>query len=1001
MSKKQPRSPWNWKRSAPRFSFGDFLRQAGIALVIAGLALAAIAAAQRQENAGSGEEVRVVISRAMASNPELCYPVNDVYYDWLEISNLGDAPVSLKGWRLSDSLDLRGAFALEDVVLPAGGAVLIYCDDAPADAPDNAIFCGFRLSADGELVVLADENQLPVQTLTLPAMGKKDMYVRNADGSYSVVDYGRLLEEQKAAAEAAAAAEPTQEPVNLTPPFDASSVRINEIMPVNRGTLTDEDGDHSDWIELYNGGAGAVDLTGWTLSDDDEAPAKWPLPAMTLGPGEYLLVFASGKDRAKAGGELHANFSLAAEGEAVRLYSPYGVVVSWVEYGAVEADVALARLDDGALTDALAPTPGYVNSAAEEAERARRLTHNAEGLYINEILATGKGSDWVELYNASGAQIDLSGMGLSDDQRHPRNWRFPEGASVPAGGYALVYLNPEGQLPEDAPGGWAADFALSEGETLSLCLSNGRVIDQVRLGPQFRNVSFGRAEGHDVYRYFAIITPGEANAAQSYEKKAQEIVFSHAGGQWAGKSLTLELTTDADVPIYYTTDGSEPTTSSKVYSGPIKLTANTMVRARAWRQDVIPTQTQTHSYILGAEHTVRLVLVTGERSKLNGSTGALVTGAKGNGCDVYLEVYEADGTQLLGQMCHFELMGHGSRIEMAQKGFRLQSQKAYGEGWFDAPLFSNRDYTEYKSIVMRASGQDAFQTHMRDSILTSLAADTSLYYQETEVCVVYVNGQYWGLYNMRERVSAESIAQFEGWENPSAINMLEGAAGKAVYAVQGSADGYRDIVRWAKDHDMSKDENVAHVEEYVDVDNYLEYVALQMYTCNLDLDNLRLYNNPSEGGRWRWIFYDQDLSYQVDRNNARDWLSSGGVGTITAQDNSLFVNLMKNAKVKDRFLTRMGELLRTTCSAQNLEAKMTERYRILEPEMAMNCQRWNWTLKTWKQYCKNMLNYSASRPEKLKSYIKSAFKLSDAEMDKYFGQPAELLEETLLEASPL
>ena len=1000
MSRKQSRSSGNWKASRPRFNAGDALMLVVIIVIIAGLSVAAIAASSRGGMTSGQSNARVVVSRAMASNPGLCYPLEGDYYDWLELTNLGDSPVNLKGWHIADSMDLRGAFTLGDVQLPVGGSVIVYCDDAPANAPEDAIFCGFRLSTEGELIVVADDSQLPVETLNLPPMGRKDMYVRAENGGYEIIDYGAIVEAQKAEAEAAqaAVAEENGGEANLTPEYEAQSLQINEMMPVNRATLTDEDGDHSDWIELYNGGPDVVDLTGWTLSDNDALPEKWALPPVAVLPGEYLIVFASGKDRAPADGEPHANFGLSSLGETLRLYNPYGIVTSWAEYGAAGEDESLSRVPDGSFTRDLPPTPGYANSAELEAEYARRLHANAWGLYINEIMVTGKGSDWVEIYNANGSAVDLSGMGLSDDPGHPRRWQFPDGAKVGAGDYAVVYVNPEGALPEEALGGWAGDFALSEGETVTLCLPNGRIIDQVRLGVQFRDVSIGRAEGYDVYRYFAVPTPGEENAAESYEKKAREITFSHPGGQWAEDTLTLELSTDGDVPIYYTTDGSEPSSSSKVYSEPIVLTGNTMVRARAWRDDVISTATQTHSYILGADHTLRLVLVSGSRSKLNGSSGALVTGAKGSGCDVYLEVYEADGTQLLGQNCHFELMGHGSRLEMAQKGFRLQSQKAYGQGWFEAPLFSHRNYPEYKSVVMRASGQDAFQTHMRDSILCALAADTSLYYQETEVCVVYVNGQYWGVYNMRERVTAESIAQFEGWENPSAINILEGGMDNVIYAVQGSADGYREIIRWVKNHDMSKDDNVAYVEQYIDLDNYLEYVALQIYTCNLDLNNLRLYNNPSEGGRWRWIFFDQDLSYQVDRNNVKDWLSSkGSVGTITSQDNSLFYNLMKNAKMKDRFLTLIGKLLGTTCSARNLEAKMMERYKLLEPEMEMNCKRWKWTTKTWKQYCKNMLNYSASRPEKLKGYLQRSFKLSDADMEEYFGLPEDqLIEETLL-----
>ena len=964
-----------WRRACPRLTLWDALRALTLALVIAALSIAALAAPQTLGQA-QAQAADVVIHRVMASNPGLCYPVDKAYFDWIEIKNLSAEKVSLAGWRLADGLDLRGAFAFGDVELPARGTLVVYCDDAPEGAPEDAIFTGFRVSSDGEVLVLADAQQLPVQTLTLPPLGKGEVFARQDDGEYRTMAYEALQAE-------------LSDPEALRPPFDGDGVYINEVMPVNRVTLADEDGDFSDWVELYNGSVARMELTGWTMSDTDGAPDKWRLPPLVMEPGEYRIVFLSGKDRAEPDGELHANFGLSGEGESLRLYNAGGEVVSWVEFGMAPADVSLSRLPDGTLTDALPATPGDENTQAAADAARRRVSRNARGLYVNEIMGSVKGSDWIELHNAADARVDLAGMGLSDDPRHPRKWQFPEGISMEPDGYLVVYANKAGEAPADAPYALAADFAISAGEEICLSGPDGTIIDRVALDACYRDVSYGRAEGYDVYRCFAEATPGMANAEASYEKKAADVEFSEAGGAHGESSLVLTLTSDDDVSIYYTTDGSEPTTSSEVYDGPITLTSNVLVRARAWRPDVIPSGTVSRSFILNAAHTVRLVCVNGKRSALNGSSGALVTGAKGNGCDVYVEFYEPDGTQLVGQNCHFELMGHGSRIEMAQKGFRLQTQKAYGEGWFDAALFTNRPYTEYKSVVMRASGQDAFQTHMRDSILTSLAADTSLMYQESEVCVVYVNGQYWGVYNMRERVCPESIAQFEGWEDPDAINLLEGAGGNSVYAVQGSADGYREVIRWVKNHDMSSDANVAQLEEYVDVDNYLEYVAMQIYTCNLDLDNLRLYNNPAEGGRWRWIFYDQDLSYQVDRNNVRDWLRSGGVGSITSQDNALFIALMKNAAVRDRFLTRMGELLRTTCSAENVEAKMLERYQLLEPEMELECQRWKWKVSTWQQYCKNMLSYARSRPEKLRGYLREAFGLSDAQMQKYFGETEE------------
>lgn len=224
---------------------------------------------------------------------------------------------------------------------------------------------------------------------------------------------------------------------------------------------------------------------------------------------------------------------------------------------------------------------------------------------------------------------------------------------------------------------------------------------------------------------------------------------------------------------------------------------------------------------------------------------------------------------------------------------------------------------EDKSLFMRASGQDAFQTHMRDSILTSLAQDTGVMYQETEVSVVYINGEYWGVYNMRERISPYSLRQFHDWDDNAYLDVLEGSF-ERMYATSGAEAPFQELLTWVKRNDLRNDANVQKLSEAMDIENYLDYVALQIYTSNQDLNNVRLYRNRHGDNKWRWVLCDLDLSYQVDANSISRWMADGGVGSITKQDNTLFVELMENAKVRDYFLTRMGELLATTFSTENV-----------------------------------------------------------------------------------
>ena len=931
--------------------------------VVLAIALAALLLGGAMQATGLGIDhgavQPVVIRRVMSANPSACYPVNGQYYDWLELENRGDDAVNLRGWMLADRIDLRGAYVFGDVTLPAGGTQLVYCASQPKDAPEDAIFTGFKLSSDGELLLLADPKERIAFSLAMPAI-KAGWVYRRDDASD-----GWIAEPMDDGGD-----DPGERAV-----FDSGGLRVNEIMPSNHSTLLDGDGDSSDWIELYNGESTPVNLAGYALAGKGGKAARWRFPEVTIGSGEYLVVFASGKDRTE-GGELHTGFRLSAASASVRLYDPDGEEISRLSCKEMAADASASRTDAGDVTTAWAPTPGYRNSENGLPDALPELTRNDLGIYINELCNVA-GGDWVELVNTGTSDLDLGGMGLSDDLARPRKWQFDPGTRIPAGGYLLVSLSGNGKEAK----GPVANFAVSNGETLCLATPEGRVIDAVRVFPQPAGVSYGRAQGEARYRYFGQPTPGAANGGSSYSGQCGKVRFSLPGGVHSETSLTVTLEGEGGAAIYYTTDGTAPTASSQRYTAPLQITENTVVRAIAHREGMLPSAEGAASYILGESHpNMYVVCVSGDRAALIGEGGVLNTGMKRDKPDVFVEIYDPGGTLLVGQACNFMISGHSSREENAQKAFRLKARSEYGDNRFRAKLFTRRDAEEFKAVTLRASGQDCNRTHMLDSVLTALAADTTVMYMETELAVVYVDGQYWGVYNLRERVTPQDIANAEGWSNPDDVVLLSNGNSE-----QGGGGAYRNLMNWVSQTDFSDEANLKQLRQYVDVENYLDYVALEIYTSNLDLGNVRCYSNPAEGGRWKWILFDLDLSFQVDRNTPKDWMTPGGVGSITSQDNTLFIKLMENAGVRQYFLTRCGELLRTTFSAENVVSRIQARYELLKPEMEQNCARWGWSTDAWVKYGKRIVKYARTRPQKLVGYFKIAFDLSDAEVQTYFG----------------
>lgn len=972
LTKKKKNKVWIGNGRAGKGSYFALLLGALAVVVLSFFALQL-----QNEPSKQAAEKDVRILRVMTDNPNTCMAVGGEYRDWVELVNLSEEAVNIAGWKLSADADIRGAFSLPERLLESGESLVLYAGE-PIEGVDPALFMGFSLNAEGEWLFLTDDAETLLDSVEIPALEAGYVYALDVESGrysrrspYAALGAGMNLQD------------------DLTPEY-AGGLVINELMASNGSSLRNGNGEYFDWIELYNGTASEIDLTGYTLSDDEMNRRRFVFPQISISSGEYLLLYASEADGAE--GEIHLPFKLSSSGERVVLFDPVGNALSYMEYDSLEKNQSLARGTDGSVEKTYAASPGNANTA-EGAELSMdtgytTMEENALKLYINEVMCASKGnSDWVELVNESASNIDLSGFGLSDNPNKPRKWRFPEGTVIDAGEYLTVKLMGAEYVQEPKTGECCADFALDVDaeQTLLLSDADGRVIDRILLTAQKQDISYGRCAETGSYRYFPSATPNGANTGKSYGYSAENVRFSHSAGVQSGP-IYLEMTSNEGMSIYYTLDGSEPTIRSKVYSEPVYLDSNTVVRACAYCKDGIPSDIMAQTYLFGVKHTLGIVAVSGNRSELIGSSGALRDGLGDKSYDVQAEIYDKQGNLLINQKCALKLNGRSSRTMFDQKAFRLVAKEEYGDNRFRAELFSKRDYEEYKSVVLRAAGQDNRRAFMRDVVITSLARNTSLMYQESEPVVVYINGNYWGVYHLRERISPHSIAQFEGWENEDAIDFLEGA-----YAteVQGSNDSFIEAMNFVRRYGVKSDANLEKLKQIVDVENYLDYVILQMYCNNQDLNNIRVYRSSEGDGKWRWILYDTDLGFLATRNSVKAWCSTSGggkVGSITEQSNLLFTQLLKNAQMKDCFLRRFGELLATDLSAESVTARIEEVYNAIAPEMQLHCKRWNWSIGEWQSEGAALLSYVKNRPATLVSQLIDEFNLSNEQAEHYFGE---------------
>ena len=702
-------------------------------------------------------------------------------------------------------------------------------------------------------------------------------------------------------------------------------------------------------------------------------------------------------------------------------------------------DASLGRNENGGWMTFQTATPGMPNNSqgAAQAERNMRAA-NTTGIYISEVMSSsGNGGDWVELYNSSTQTAYLEGYGLSDSLNRPRKWQFPGGAAIAPGEYKVISLDGT----NSQAGGYHTNFKLLRAGSEVLCFSdpNGRVLDKINLPLIPTDISYGRTSGLEGFFYYDAPTMGSVNGT-GFLGFAQAPSFSMAGGLYY-EAVSVSIAVPEGATVHYTTDGSIPTQQHPVYDGnPIQINMTTPLRARAFRQDLQPSNVVTQTYLVNVYHTLPIISLVADPNEMWSDTdGMLSPGGTldrsvfpyklvGGGDPVYrtlgkvprpghVEYYELDGTQVLSQGMEFGLLGQYS-LDMPQKSMKVRAKAAQGAPYFEASLFEDRPFTQYKSFVLRNSGNDAVWSRLNDAVQSRLIEklDTTVIHQAWKPVVVYLNGVYWGHYNLRERVDRFFIAQHEGLSLEQADNMDILESSSTVY--YGSNKEYKDMIAKVKTLSPGKNpEDLKYITDRIDVDNYFDYMALEWFFGNSDPGNIRYYKIKGEGHKWKWIVYDMDYGlFKSQFDSPTSYLDPKGAGQQNI-NNTLIRKLLENDEMKEKFLRRLGEIFQTFTSEVMIN-EMRSMAAMIEKEMPLHFARWaelnekainidspltaEGAMRYWKSRVDWTCNVMKKRPTYFYEIIQKYFSLPDATMAEYFGSKPPMPPDAILkQSSPL
>ena len=628
---------------------------------------------------------------------------------------------------------------------------------------------------------------------------------------------------------------------------------------------------------------------------------------------------------------------------------------------------------------------------------------------INEVMASngyyenGHAWDWVELYNNGDSAEDLSGWGFTDSKKDLYKFTFPDGAKLKAGEYLTIWCTGTENKTPGKGDTFYADFKISSsGETLRLTDKDEDEVQKLKMPEQYGCVSYGLPSGGGEYGFFETPTRGKKNDAEAFTRRAAEPEIVTAAGFYEG-SVTVEVRGENGAELRYTTDGETPTKKSKQFPAEgLKIKSTTPLRVKAFAADAVSSSTAGATFFIDdAPQTAIVSLISDDKYLFSKKTGMLTKGtgsipnySKGYEYPVHIEYFDSNGVKQISQTGTMTCSGHSARIN-SQKSIALYARKAWGSDKFEFNPFPTRDYESYKSLLLRSANSDFSATRLRDIVASSLAEGQGILYQDHKVIQVYINGRYWGHYNLREKINKYFVAAYEGVTEEADIDNIDILArtGTDEFLQNGDNKDWLELCDFCKKKDLNKPENLAWVEERLDIDNMFTHAAYEIILGNVDFTNVRVYRVP--GGKWKYLLFDVEACWRNLDPTPIEYYIKPLNAKIQGFRHEPLNALLKVPEMKARFLQRVNELLSTVFRWDNVEKHFDDVIAVLKPILPRHIERWkNMKMENWKKNIHATKYYARVRPKKIPEMLKKAMKLTNAEVEEYFGETLKLLEET-------
>jgi hypothetical protein len=666
-------------------------------------------------------------------------------------------------------------------------------------------------------------------------------------------------------------------------------------------------------------------------------------------------------------------------------------------------------------------------------------TQTGAGLYINEIQASGASrvkdednsdQDWIEIYNDNTSAVDLGGLALSDVVTQPLKWVFPS-VSLPAKSFLIVWASSKSRTSPQLHTNFKID---KDGETITLSRADGTAIDTIPAIAIPADTSYGRKpDASDTFAFFSLTSAGASNASGSTIVIAPPVP-SIAGGFFTAPQQVTLSSASPGVTIRYTLDGSEPVASSAIYTAgtaiaitdrsnapnvyanirttgsllstnglvPWKPPAGvvykaTVLRTRAFSA-TIGSQVSAATFFISSDALTRyaglpVVSLSVDPAELfSDARGLFVLGPNAaatlpyDGANFFqnwekpttLEYFDVTRRPIIRQNIGLRLHGDVSRAQ-PQKSLRLYARN--GDAGFAQQLFASKPITAFQRLVLRNASQDFASTFIRDEVIQA-GATANVPTQAYQPAVVFINGEFWGVHNLRERIDEFYLENNFGLD-PKNVDLLEFRFTETEIDGGDTAD-WDSLITYLQTHTLSDDIFYDAVAARVDIDNFIDYVLLNVWAVNRDWpgNNVRAYRTRVPAGKWRWISFGSEAGFGLPGWGDAPIDNFEFLTYINDDDSQLPLiarKLLENPSFKQRLTRRAADLLNTRLAVPAVLARIDTFATRIDPLMGEHIQRWGYPedKSKWLDNVEVLRDNARRRPDFMRQHMRDRFGLGE------------------------